>query len=396
MLALLYVAQGLPFGVQATALPVLLRQHGASLADIGFAGALALPWTLKALWAPLVDGHGARHQWITATQWALAAVSLAAAAAIAYAGMDVRVLGLAILLLNFLAATQDIAVDGLAVAILGESGLGLGNAAQVVGYKFGMILGGGVLVWASGALGWPAVFCVMAAIYVCVWWATAAGVRDRERSQPRPQPESLASVVTMLRRAIFTAGTPAILLVIACYKIGETMITAMFKPFLVDAGFSAAQIGLWVGTWGMVASLAGSVAGGLAVQRFGPRRALVALAWLRCVAMVGEVLVARGHPTSGAVIAANCLEHGFGGALTTALFAWMMARVDLRIGASHYTLLASVEVLGKLLPGWGSGVFASSFGYFATFSLGLLLAVAYAICLPTLLRRCQQALPAPG
>src|SRR5688572_28677154 len=54
-LTLLYFVQGLPFGFQATALPVFLRQEGVSLTNIGLLGLLATPWLLKVLWAPGVD-----------------------------------------------------------------------------------------------------------------------------------------------------------------------------------------------------------------------------------------------------------------------------------------------------------------------------------------------------
>ena len=73
LLALLYFVQGLPFGFQSTALPVYLRAEGISLESIGFASALALPWMLKALWAPLVDSRfsarlGRRRSWILPMQ----------------------------------------------------------------------------------------------------------------------------------------------------------------------------------------------------------------------------------------------------------------------------------------------------------------------------------------
>ena len=391
LLSALYVAQGLPFGVQATALPVLLRQAGVSLADIGLAGVLALPWMLKALWAPWVDRHGARRHWITGTQCTLAIISAGTAWAIGPADVDLVVLGVGILLLNFAAATQDIAVDGLAVAILGQNGLGLGNAAQVVGYKVGMIIGGGVLVWASQAIGWRGVFLAMAGLYLAVLLATLSGVRAAEHRRPRPSTTSIAEVLALLRAALSVPGTPTVLAVIGCYKLGETIVTAMFKPFLVDAGFGAAQIGMWVGTWGMLASLLGSVGGGVLVQAIGSRKALIILAWLRCLAMVGEVLVAVGPPNASGVIAATCLEHAFGGALTTALFAWMMARVNARIGASHYTLLASVEVLGKLPAAWGSGLIAQTCGYLGTFCIGLGLSAVYAWALPRLLHKADGA-----
>ena len=69
----LYFVQGLPFGFQATALPVYLRSAGMTLAGVGLATALALPWSLKILWAPLVDRYGSarfgrRRSWILPLQ----------------------------------------------------------------------------------------------------------------------------------------------------------------------------------------------------------------------------------------------------------------------------------------------------------------------------------------
>ena len=63
------------------------------------------------------------------------------------------------------------------------------------------------------------------------------------------------------------------------------------------------------------------------------------------------------------VITTTCAEHFFGGALTTAMFATMMASVDRRIGGSHFTLLAAAEVLGKTPAFWASGIIAQAFGF---------------------------------
>lgn len=133
LLLALYFVQGLPFGFQAVALPVYLRQLGVSLESIGLLGALAAPWMLKALWAPLVDRYysprlGRRRSWILPAQAGLALCCAAGAAA----GEDHLGLLLAlVLLMNLFAATQDIAADGLAVDLLSEQELGPANAAQV-------------------------------------------------------------------------------------------------------------------------------------------------------------------------------------------------------------------------------------------------------------------------
>jgi MFS family permease len=96
---------------------------------------------------------------------------------------------------------------------------------------------------------------------------------------------------------------------------------------------------------------------------------------------------------AGTVIAVNCAEHFFGGALTTCMFALMMSRVDRRIGATHYTLLAAVEVGGKALTSTFSGVFADRFGYAPVFLGAVVLTMAFPfLALP--LRRALKPVPA--
>jgi hypothetical protein len=81
--------------------------------------------------------------------------------------------------------------------------------------------------------------------------------------------------------------------------------------------------------------------------------------------------------TGAAIISVTVAENFFGGALTTCMFAYMMSRVDRRIGATHFTLFATVEVMGKLVAGAGAGVIGHTLGYVPVFSLALVLATAF-------------------
>lgn len=382
LLLALYFAQGLPFGFQAQALPVYLRAAGISLTAIGFASALSLPWMLKPLWAPFVDRWGRRKQWIVPMQLGLALTC--AAAALVPPDRGLGVLLALVFLMNLFAATQDIAVDGLAVDLLRPEELGLGNAAQVVGYKIGMLTAGGLLVAWSATIGWRGLFGVMALLVVVVLTAVLlypepppSGERARERS--------FWEIVTALLTALRVPGQLWLLLFVATYKLGESMIDVMFKPFLVDLGFTPARIGLWIGTYGMVASLAGSLAGGWLATR-APLLAAVSLtAFLRVLPLVGEWMLAAGVLPIGAssVVGVAIAEHFFGGALTTAMFAFMMSRVDRRVGASHFTLLAGVEVLGKMPAGPLAGVVADRTTYGTVFLIGVVLSLAFlALLLP--------------
>jgi PAT family beta-lactamase induction signal transducer AmpG len=385
----LYFAQGLPFGFQAGALPLLLRERGVSLQAIGFASLLSAPWLAKALWAPLVDRYGSarfgrRKSWIVPMQAAMALCALVAARA-----DQPRVLYGLIFLMNLFAATQDIAVDALAVSWLDPTELGPGNALQVVGYKLGMLTGGGLLLIVRGEVlrayavdvGWGGVFGAMAVLLFAVLLVSLRMhepptlLADSERDHV-----PLGELLARLRSAWRQQPSAALVGVVMTYKLGETLADTMWKPMLFDRGWSAAQIGLWSGTYGMLFSLVGSSAGGWLARRSQLATALLWVSAFRAAGVGGEYwLSLASQPSAAAVIAVTCGEHLFGGAITTVMFALMMRHTDRAIGATHYTLLASLEVWGKLPLAAVSGAVAAAYGYPALFGLATLLCVAFAL-----------------
>ncbi|WP_163868120.1 MFS transporter [Myxococcus eversor] len=394
LLGVLYFVQGLPFGFQATALPVYLREQGISLTALGFAGVLALPWGLKALWAPLVDRYhsarlGRRRSWILPMQAGLTLTCAAAGLLVSDGGSLKVLLGL-ILVMNLFAATQDIAVDGLAVDMLKPEELGLGNSVQVVGYKLGMLTGGGLLVWASKSIGWSGLFWGMAALCAGALLVTLLAREpppreDSSGSDGVSAPEARLSWRQLrehIAAVVMKPGTGWVLLFIGTYKFGETMADVLYKPFLVDSGIPAWQIGQWVGTWGNVASILGSVGGGLLATRLPIVGALTLTASLRVLPLMGRWWLATHGVSDAGVIGVTLAEELVGGALTTVMFAFMMSRVDRRIGATHYTLLASLEVWGKApaapLAGWlADPIHGLGLGYAPVFLLGAALSVAF-------------------
>ena len=396
----LYFVQGLPFGFQATALPVYLRSSGMSLAGVGLATALALPWSLKPLWAPLIDRYGSarlgrRKSWILPLQALLAVTCFAAAKVPPNDGLA-SLLWL-VLAMNLLAATMDIAVDGFAVDVLTTRELGQGNIAQVVGYKAGMLTGGGLLVWASGTIGWTGLFVSMAVLVTLSllvtlsWDENAVVLENRPPAEPaapaEPAPHRrTGEILAALRRAVTSSGAGWLILFVGTYKLGESMADTMFKPFLVDAGYREAQIGLWVGTWGMLCSIVGSVGGGLLARRMPLLRVVGWCAVARALPVAGEWWLTQVDPTPSRILAVTCFEHLFGGALTTAMFAYMMSRVDRKIGATHYTVLAAVEVWGKLPAAWLSGFIAARASYATLFAVATVLSIAFLALLAPLAR----------
>lgn len=405
LLGLLYFVQGMPFGFQSTALPVYLRTQGVSLTAIGFVSALSLPWACKALWAPMVDRYGSarlgrRRSWILPMQLGLAASCAAAAFAASLQSLPL-LMGL-VLVMNLFAATQDIAVDGFAVDTLRPDELGPGNTAQVVGYKLGMMFaGGGVIAWTGNRIGWTGMLLAMGGMSLLAF-AVMLFAREPAPREGAPTATGVgwSELFGRLKQALLLPGTAWLLLFVGTYKFGESMSDVLYKLFLVDAGIPAERILLWVGTWGTVASLLGSAAGGLLAARMPLLAAVGLTATLRVLPLVGRWALATTGVSDSAVIGVTLGEEFFGGALTTVMFAFMMSRVDRRIGATHYTLLASLEVWGKAPAGplatWladpsrGLGL-----GYARVFLLGIILSVAFlALLLPMRRQRPVETSPA--
>lgn len=392
LLGALYVVQGMPYGFQSQGLRIALTESGVSLTHVGLAGLLALPWSLKIFLAPLVDRYGSarfgrRKSWIVPMQ-ALLALACVVAALQPEDG-DLLPLLLAVLAMNACAATMDIAVDGMAVDVLrGNAQLGAGNGVQVVGYKVGMLLGGGVLVMLAGSYGWAGLFTSMAAIVVGVMLLTLATPEDSS-GQIAGAPShdahvTMRGVFRALADALRTREAMTVMLVVATYKMGEALADSMWSPMLVLRGWTRQEIGLVAGTWGMGASIAGSIFGAALAMRASPARALLLTALLRVapIALQFWVVLDEGRPAFDLVAVVTVAESFFGGALTTAMFAFMMSRVDKRIGATHFTLLATLEVIGKMPSSLASGALADSVGLAAAFGIAALLSLLY---LPLLL-----------
>ena len=382
LLGTLYVAQGLPYGFFEQALPVIMREQGVSLKDIGLASLVALPWALKFLWSPLVDGLGwarvgLRRSWILPLQ-ALSVVSLLALSGVdPVAGLTVVLAG--VFFVNLLSATQDIATDGLAVTILTPRERGLGNGLQVAGYRVGMIIGGSLLLVVYHRYGWPLVFVSMAAIMaltsvpIALHREAPAAADEGSRAATRGERGAGALLQGVDWRALidFTRrpGGALWLVVVAGYKLGVHFGTAMLGPLLSDLGLSIEQIGLLKGAAGFIAGLAGALIGGALVNALGRRRALISFGVLQALAVAAFALPVLLPPTSALLYAVVIAEHFASGMATAALFTMMMDISRPEAAGAEYTLQASAVVLTSIAAAALSGFSAQALGYAAHFLL---------------------------
>lgn len=394
VLGALYFAQGLPFGFQSNALPLYLTDLGLSMTKVGLAKALAIPWGLRMLWAPFVDRFasarlGRRRSWIIPMQLLLAGTCVVASF-FPLAHETLTPFLLCVLMMNVFAATQDVAVDGLAIDLLDKRELGMGNAAQVAGYKIGILAGGAVLV-ALFPKSTSSLFLAMAGLVVCV---TTLMLFVREPARvAETQHLGWAEIRLRIQQFLRLPGARWLLLAVFTYKMGETLADAMFGAWMVRVHqVPKEQVALWIGGWGMGASLVGSVLGGLVATRMRLTHAVMLSGTLRLLPLIAQWAVVAGFalPTQDVIVPLTCAEHFFGGLLTTTMFALMMSSVDRRIGATHFTFLATVEVYGKAVPGLLSGAFVDLVGFQPVFGASVVLSLLFLAVLPKLPERFEE------
>lgn len=407
LLAALYMAQGLPFGLFVQALPVVLRQQGVSLEAIGLSSLLALPWALKFLWGPLLDraprflggiwpATPRRLGWL----WPLHL--LAAAALLGLSTIDptteLRPLLGAIFLINLLNASQDIVTDGLAVDLLPPAERGLGNGLQVGAYRLGMIVGGALVLVLIEAAGWSTGL-VLATIFLLLTLTPLLFVKEppgdrntawASTSEPdtsTPDSPSLAVLLSFLRRP----GAPSALLAIALYKLGDALAAGMLRPWLVDQGLSTGDLGRLLGGWGFGAGLLGAALGAFAAYRLTRTRALFigALVQATGVALyvpLSQAAAAGALPAGWPLDAAVVVDHLTGGVATVVLFTCMMDACRPAHSGADYTLMASFVVIATGGAQALSGLSAAHLGYPDHFALASLCAALGGLTAAILLR----------
>jgi len=383
--AILYFAEGFPFGLIKDALPVFFRVHGVRLADIGLLTLVGLPWSLKFLWAPAVDLWGHRRTWILGCQ-TLLIVGILALLAVDPSRVT-AVLWALLLSLAILSATQDIAIDAYTIELLDEEEMGPANGLRVSTYRIALISSGGALVALAGLMGWPTAFVAAAALMGC---AVLLSWRMPQPKQPRgtvgiPARRAHAlqeGVWAPLRQFFAHPGFICVLFFILLYKLGDMALGPMVRPFWVDRHFSMLQIGAVPGTLGVVTTVLGALLGGSLTKRWGVIRALWLLGIAQAASNLAYAAAASFPPSTALMYAASVVESFCGGLGTAPFLAFLMSICDKTHAATQYALLSALFAPVGLAAATVSGWAVERLGYAAYFSVTFFLAWPALLLLP--------------
>ena len=287
--------------------------------------------------------------------------------------------------------------------------------AIVLGFALGVLwLVDGTTRWSSAYPPFWGIALGTALAALAFGWIGGRGVRAPAASGADPNAKSAdaAAQGPMFGALMALLGRPYIWPVLAfilIFKLGDASMGFMVKPFWVDAGFSATEIGLVSVNIGLGLSIAGGIAGGWYTDRAGIFKALWVLGLLQALSNLGYAAAASLLPYgAGAspelwhravLYSASAAESFTGGLGTAAFLAFLMAIVDKRHSATEYALLSSVFALSRSVAGWASGFGAEAMGYAPYFLLTFFLSFpAYALLpwVKRMLARADALAASPG
>lgn len=372
MLALGF-SSGLPFLLTGNTFGYWLRDEGTTLTAIGFLSWVGIVYSLKFLWAPVVDrvraplfgrlGH--RRGWMVLSQLVVGAGLVG----MAVIGTQHGLIAAAVLafVVAFAAATQDIAIDALRIeTATSPEDLGLLSAQFQLGYRVALIAADALILITASRLGWPISYTLFGALMGIGLVATLLVPEPARADAALDDKPAMSSargfadaVIGPFSEFFRTHGVMAVgmLVAISLYRLPDFVMGPMANPFYHDIGLTKEMVGTVRGSVGLIASFAGIAAGGFWVLRFGLLRALVAGGILQALAITAYALLARANVDLGlfaTIMAADNFAISFAG---VALVSYLSSLTSLGYTATQYALLTSCYAwIGKISKGFSGQI----------------------------------------
>jgi len=398
-------SSGLPFPLVYSTLSFWLAEAGVQLSTVSTFAWLGFAYSLKFIWAPLVDSlslpvltriFGRRRGWMLLAQLSIG-VSL-----LMLSGIDpkqhIEAFALVAFAVAFSSATQDIVIDAYRIESAEDRMQGVLAAAYQYGYRVAMLVSmAGALALAEYA-SWTETYmamagCMVVGILTTLWCKEPVAQVKQTLYAGK---SALEKVVQWFTHAIadpfsdffkrFGQFTIVMLIFISLYRISDYVLGILANPFYYEIGFSKLQIAGIAKFYGLWVSLFGIGAGGWAVVKYGVARCLVIATILIAstnLFFAAMVLVGPEPWMLAVTISADNFAQGLSG---TVLIAYLSSLTNRSFTATQYALLSSfMSLLGKLTAGY-SGNVQESIGWLGFFLYAAALGIP-AIILATIVAR---------
>jgi PAT family beta-lactamase induction signal transducer AmpG len=402
---LLYISEGIPFGFATTAMVMFMRLQGLSIEQIGaFVAAVMLPWGFKWAWAPLIDivkltRLGGRKAWIMICT-AMMIVTLVVMASVDFVA-NYEVLLWMVILNNIFCATQDVAIDSLAVSTLRDDERATGNGFMFGGQYLGIALGGGGAIYVSSLVGFNASIIFVSGLLVLSLLFVVVFIRD-----PYTAPLAITRRVSAFSHFVATLGAfvrnlydgfmlsgrgPRLGLLFAILPCGALALAyAILGTLQVDYGLEQDDIAK-LSVLNTIAGGIGCLIGGILADRLGIKKiiglfyCLTAVPTLYLAFQIGSIgLAAIPIEQFFAAVILHGLMYGGAFAVAAAIF---MGMTSPAVAATQFTAYMALGNIAISIGNFWQGIVAERIGYSAALYLDAALILAPLAVLPFLRNR---------
>ncbi len=378
---LLGFSSGLPLALTSSTLQAWFTQAGVHVVAIGALSLVGLPYVWKFLWAPIMDRFvpplwGKRRGWILLTQLGLC-VALFILANLSPNEQPVT-MGFLALLVAFIGASQDIAIDAYRTDVLHPEERGLGMASFIFAFRVALIISGGLALVFADHLGWRLTYELMAVLLASLIVVTYFAP---EPKQVAATPNSFFIVVKEAFTDLFRRdGMGLFILFIILYKLGDALALALMSNFLLHGlGFSLTDVGLAYKAFGLVATLLGAFIGGALLIRMTLYRALFLFGIAQALSTLVFMLLAMTGKNYLLMVTSIFIENLCSGMGTTAFLAFLTSLCNQRFSATQYASLSALASIGRVFVGPFAGLIVVHAGWVSLFGW------AFVISLPGIL-----------
>jgi PAT family beta-lactamase induction signal transducer AmpG len=388
MSALIFLgfSSGLPLYLTSQTLQAWMTKENIDLAAIGLFSLVGIPYSLKFLWAPILDRFvppflGRRRGWLVIAQIGLF---------LAIAGMGLQdprtalvLLAINALFIAFFSATQDIAADAYRTDVLEIPEMGAGVAIFVLGYRLALLTTGALALILADRFAWPQVYGILALLMVV---GIIASTLAPEPVLTNPPPSSLRSAIIdpfidYFERKKLLPGL-MILVFIVLYKLGDAIANNMSTPFLLQTGFSQTDIGAIKGGMGLIATIIGTLAGGVFLSKLGINRSLWIFGGFQAISNLAYLALANVGKNYPLMILTINIENFCAGLGTAAFLAFFMSLCNKQFSATQYALLSSLYAFSQNILIAPAGLIAKQTGWPLFFFLSFLISFPGLALLP--------------
>ncbi len=372
---LLGFSSGIPIALIGGTLQAWMSSSKVDLALIGFFSLVGLPYTLKFLWAPIMDRYvppffGRRRGWILVSQLCLVVwiIGMSNCDPLRHPG----VLASLAFLVSFASASQDIVVDAYKTEILEKKELGIGAAAANLGYRLAMFFSGAFALILSDHMPWSRVYRIMALSIGVGMGATFFALESKISNTPKTLRDA---VVEPLIDFFQRKKVVELLLFIVFYKMDVVVAIALMTPFLMGLGFTKTDIGAVTKGFGLVSGIVGSFAGGILLNKIGMKKSLWIFGVLQGMSGICFYLLAQMGHHYPMMVTTIAVENFFSGMGNTAYAAFLMSLCNPKFTATQFALLSSLMALTRTIAGAPTGWLAKTVGWNHYFLISMLLMI---------------------